>query len=162
MDVTTTVGSRIVRQSKRYITYQPGKSLLVFMTGVLHTAVNTGITARMGFFDNHADKTIDSGGNGIFVEYSGGNYYLVLRSYVTGSQVDTKILKSAWNLDKMDGSGPSSITMDFTKAQILAIDLEWLGVGRVRVGFVIGGSIYYVHEFLHANLYDQSISTYSL
>jgi hypothetical protein len=29
--------------------------------------------------------------------------------------------------------------------------LEWLGVGRVRVGFVINGLYYYAHEFDHAN-----------
>jgi hypothetical protein len=152
LDVTTTIGSRIVRQSKRYIPYQPGKSMLVFMTGVLHTAVNTGIIARMGLFDNHSDKSVDSGGNGIFLEYNGGSYYITKRSYVSGSQVDTQIAKASWNIDKFDGTGPSSITLDFTKAQILVIDLEWLGVGRVRVGFDIGGTIYYAHEFLHANL----------
>ncbi len=39
--------------------------------------------------------------------------------------------------------------MDAT--QIIIIDFEWLGVGRVRVGFVIDGLIYYCHYFNHAN-----------
>ena len=32
---------------------------------------------------------------------------------------------------------------------ILALDQEWLGVGRIRCGFVINGILYYVHQFLH-------------
>lgn len=42
--------------------------------------------------------------------------------------------------------------MDFTKAQFLLIDLEWLGIGRVRCGFVLDGTITYAHEFLQANV----------
>lgn len=158
MDVTTAQGSRIVRQSKRYVNYQPGKSHLVMVTGVLHTAVNTGITARMGYFDNHADKSVDSGGNGFFLEYSGGAYYLVRRSYVSGSQVDTKVARADWH-DPFDGTGPSGVTLDFTKAQILAIDLEWLGVGGVRVWFIVGRVPYLAHTFDHTNLLTTTYMT---
>jgi len=52
----------------------------------------------------------------------------------------------------MDGSGPSGITLDVSKAQILIIDMEWLGTGRVRIGFVINGEIHFVHEFQTANV----------
>jgi hypothetical protein len=56
----------------------------------------------------------------------------------------------------MDGSGnknnPSGVTLDLTKTHIVIIDYQWLGVGRVRVGFDIGGSILYVNEFPHANI----------
>jgi len=51
----------------------------------------------------------------------------------------------------MDGTGASGVTLDPTKSQIVAIDFEWLGVGRVRIGFVVDGAFIYVHEFLHAN-----------
>jgi hypothetical protein len=34
----------------------------------------------------------------------------------------------------------------------MIVDLEWLGVGRVRLGFVIDGKIYYCHELLNANV----------
>jgi hypothetical protein len=52
----------------------------------------------------------------------------------------------------MDGTGRSGITLDVTKTQIMIADLEWLGVGRVRLGFVIDGKIYYCHEILNANV----------
>lgn len=159
MDVTTTVGSRIVRQSKRYIQYQPGKSQKITLTGVLCTTTNSGITARIGIFDNHADKSVDSGGNGFFFEYSGGIVYVVQRSYVTGSQVDTKVAQADWNCDKLDGTGPSGVTLDHTKAQIFGFDLQWLGVGRVRLFIAIDGQCIKVHEFLHANLLSSVYTT---
>jgi hypothetical protein len=63
----------------------------------------------------------------------------------------------------MDGTGPSGITLDLTKAQILFTDLEWLGVGTVRIGFVINGIFYTCHKFHHANLIDSTyITTASL
>jgi hypothetical protein len=63
----------------------------------------------------------------------------------------------------MNGSGPSGITLDLTKAQILFIDLEWLGVGTVRMGFVVDGNFYVCHRFNHANLITSTyITTASL
>lgn len=82
---------------------------------------------------------------------NGGAPSFVRRTYVTGSAVDNEVAQASWNLDKMDGSGASGITLDLTKIQILFIDYEWLGVGRVRMGFVIDGKIYYAHEFNNAN-----------
>ncbi len=52
----------------------------------------------------------------------------------------------------MDGTGPSGITLDPTKAQILWMDFEWLGVGSVRCGFVINGVFILCHTFQNANL----------
>jgi len=56
-----------------------------------------------------------------------------------------------WNLDPLDGSGPSGLNLDVTKSQIMLMDLQFLGMGRVRVGFDIGGKVVYAHEFLNAN-----------
>jgi len=152
MAVTTTVGSRVVRQTKRYFNYQAGKSLLVMLTGVLVNATNTGVRSRIGFFDDASDKTVDSGGNGIFFEYSGGTVKIVKRSFISGSQVDTAISQGAWSeSDQLDGTGPSGITLDPTKAQIFWMDLEWLGVGTVRCGIVHNGEYITLHKFHHAN-----------
>lgn len=153
MSVTTSVGSRVVRQTKRYFNYQPGKSLLILMTGVLSEAVNSGITSRIGFFDNHADKSVDTGGNGVFFEYSGGALKIVKRSYTTGSQVDTAVAAAGWSEgDRLDGTGPSGVTFDPTKTQIFWIDFEWLGVGTVRAGIIYNGQYICLHKFHHANI----------
>lgn len=136
----TQASSSIAFQSKQYIRYQPGKSQLVLMT-FCGVAQDDNISRKIGVFDDR---------NGIFFEIS-DTLYVGIRSYVTGSAVDTKVAQTNWNLDTLDGTGDSGITLDVTKAQIILIDYEWLGVGRVRVGFVIDGIPVYCHEFLHAN-----------
>ena len=138
----STPDSDYIRQTYQRFNYQPGKSQLVLLTGRAGS-VPAGITKRMGLFDSR---------NGVFIEGSGGVVYAVIRSYVSGSAVDTKVAQLDWNIDKFDGTGPSGVILDVSKVQILLIDLEWLGVGRVRIGFVIDGIPYYAHEFNHANI----------
>lgn len=137
----TASGAKAVLQSKIYHRYQPGKSQLIMCTGAFGVAT-ADVRKRYGYFD--AD-------NGTFFEQTGTGVGAVLRSRTTGSIVDTRIEQADWNLDKLDGTGPSRITIDFEKAQIFLFDMEWLGVGRVRFGIVLGGSIIYVHEFSHIN-----------
>ena len=87
----------------------------------------------------------------------------VERSSVTGSVVETRAAKSNWNVDKLDGDGPSGLTLDITKAQIFWMDIEWLGLGTVRLGFVIDGVFIHCHSFHHANLISSTyITTASL
>jgi hypothetical protein len=130
-----------VRQSKSRAVYQAGKSLLVFQTFILAPA-QVNLRQRVGYFDPK---------NGIFLELAGTTLNVVRRSFVTGAAVDVPVAQAAWNLDTLNGSGASGITLDMTKPQILIVDLEWLGVGRVRIGFVINGIPVYCHQFLNAN-----------
>jgi len=140
-ELTVGNGDEVIKQSKQYFRYEPGKSQLVLCTFILDTPVS-GLTQRVGYFDAL---------NGIFLETSGTDINIVRRTSVTGSAVNNKVAQADWNIDPMDGTGPSGITLDIDVAQILIIDMEWLGVGRVRVGFVIDGKAYYVHEFLNSN-----------
>lgn len=141
MRVTGTSGSSVVRQTKRYFRYQPGKSQKITSTFVLG-AHATSVRRRVGYFDAR---------NGLFLEQSGGQHYFVRRTYTSGVVVDNPVAQSDWNIDKMDGTGVSGVTLDFSKSQILLIDLEWLGVGSVRLGFVVNGAVYYCHQMNHAN-----------
>ncbi len=88
---------------------------------------------------------------GVFAAGSGATVSINRRTSASGSVVDTSVAQASWNLDKFDGTGRSGITLDFTKTQILVIDAQWLGVGRVRVGFDVDGTLMYAHEFLNAN-----------
>lgn len=135
-----TAGTR-VRQTFRRFNYQPGKSQLILLTGVLGAGA-AGITKRCGLFD---------GSNGVFFQLSGTTLSVVIRSSVTGAPVDTVVPQASWNIDPMDGTGPSGLTLDTTKAQIFVADFQWLGVGTVRYGVSIGGVIYYVHAANHSN-----------
>lgn len=154
LTVTPTNGSRVVRQSRQYISYQPGKSKLILLSGVFETSGGiTGIRSRMGIFDDHNDKNVDSGGNGLFFELDGQTLYVVERSSSNGTgQTDIRVPQSRWNIDSLGASSlnPSKKKIsDFSKACLLAIDFEWLGVGFSRFGFVIDGVIHYVHKFSH-------------
>lgn len=134
------LGTR-VRQTFQRFNYQPAKSQLIFMTFADFVSTS-GITKRVGYFD---------ASNGLFLQSKNGAVSFVNRSGVTGTVVDNVIARNAWNLDYMDGNGKSGIRLDFSKAQILVIDFEWLGVGRVRFGFVVDGKIYYAHQILNTN-----------
>src|SRR6056297_3389277 len=130
-----------IRQTKQRFNYQPGKSTLVFMTFTFCDACS-GIINREGMYDNK---------NGLFLEQDNNILSFVRRTYTSGSTVDNKITQNNWNLDTLDGNGPSGYSLDLTKTNILVFDYEWLGVGRVRMGFVIDGKFIYCHEFLNAN-----------
>lgn len=143
LSVSATTAGKRTRQTFMRFNYQASKSQLIFITGILKASGGgTGIITRMGYFDDN---------NGLFLECNAGTINLVRRTYVTGAAVDNPIPQSSWNLDKMDGTGASKITLDFTKTQIFMTDFEWLGVGRVRFGFNVNGITYYVHELSAAN-----------
>lgn len=135
-----TAGKR-VRQSKRRLGYQAGKSQLVLLTAVFGAAA-AGITKRVGYFDDS---------NGLYFEQNSAGLAVGRRTFVTGVAADNLVVQASWNLDKMNGTGASGVTLDPTKSQVMVIDFEWLGVGRVRMGWVIAGRIIYCHEFLNAN-----------
>jgi hypothetical protein len=141
---SATAGTR-VRQTFRRFNYQPGKSHLITMTGILGSGAS-GITRRIGYFDSN---------NGLFFELNGTTMNVVVRTSTSGVPVDTRISQSSWNIDKLDGTGPSGVTLDTSKTQIFIIDFQWLGTGRIRFGLFIGSSIIYVHQIVNANTNTQ-------
>lgn len=145
MAVSTT-GDYAIRQTFMRFNYQPGKGQLIFLTGVLGEPVAS-TESRIGYFNTSTSAPYTADRDGIYFGQDGTDVYVAISK--TGTE--NKIVQSSWNLDPMDGTGPSGITADFDTAQIFVIDFEWLGVGRVRAGLVIDGIFYYVHEFNHAN-----------
>lgn len=151
--VNTTNGSEVLRETARVFSYQPGKSLLVLNTFVMAPA-QTNLRQRVGYFGTE---------NGIYLQLNNSTLSFVERSLVTGVVTESIVNQSAWNVDKMDGTGPSGAVLDITKAQILFMDIEWLGEGTVRLGFVIDGKFILCHRFNHANLITSTyITTASL
>ena len=142
VDMTASAsGSVAIRQTRQYLRYQPGKSQLILCTFVLD-AQKTGLTQRVGYFD--AD-------DGIFCQLKDDTLSIVLRTSTSGSPVDTVVAQEDWN-----GEGfLKQSDFDITKAQIFWVDLEWLGVGQVRTGFVIDGKFKIAHTFKNANNVDK-------
>jgi hypothetical protein len=151
--VTANSGSKVYRETKRCFSYQPGKSLLVLSTFVMNPA-KAGLRQRIGYYGS---------ANGVYLELDNETLSFVERSSVTGSLVEARIAQADWNGDKLDGTGESGLTLDITKAQIVWADIEWLGLGTVRLGFVINGTFILCHSFHHANFVTSTyITTASL
>jgi hypothetical protein len=142
-------GSKVYRETTKVFAYQPGKSLQIMSTFTFNQA-KTNLRQRVGYFG------VD---NGIYLELDDSTLYMVERSITSGSLSSNRIPQSQWNVDRLDGSGPSGIVLDITKAQILFADIEWLGLGTVRTGFVINGQFVPCHYFHHANLIDTTYIT---
>jgi hypothetical protein len=137
---STPTGGKSYMQSYEYLPYQPGKSQLVFITfnmieGIADTLKFAGLSDGVNGFEFQLNGTTKQ-----FVIYSGSG---------NGTQTTAQ---SSWNIDKLDGTGPSGLTLDISKTQILIIDFQALYVGRVRMGFDIDGKIIYAHEFKHSNI----------
>jgi len=144
MDITSAAGDSVIRQTKQRFNYQPGKSQLAFMT---FYAPQSGLsTKRIGLFDGTGVNYLTPN-NGIWLEIDGAISFNIAKNGITTETV----AQANWNVDTLDGNGYSGKTLDWDAPQILVIDYEWLGVGRVRVGFVIDGLVFYVHYFNHAN-----------
>lgn len=136
----TATGGKAYMQSYEYLPYQPGRSQLIFVTFNMVAQV-----ANVLKFAGYSD-----GVNGVEFQNNGTDNQFVV--YSASSLGNETVTQTNWNLDKLDGTGSSGITLDIGKTQILVIDIQALYVGRVRVGFDLGGTIVYAHEFLHANL----------
>ncbi len=121
--------SSAIRQTRQYHPYTGGSNNLGYFSFKCNPQL-AGLTQRIGLFDNT---------NGLFFEINDSTISFVIRS----SSVDSKTSIENWNL--------KIPALDFTKCQLLVIDYQWLGVGRVRFGFVVDGVLTYCHQVTHTN-----------
>lgn len=155
LEIGTANNDSIIRETLRTMPYQPGKSLLIMNTFVMG-APKANVIQRVGYFNSN---------NGIYLENDSGNNYIVLRSSVTGNLIETRVAQSDWSIDKFDGLGYSGqgtaeehkSGLDVSKSNLFWIDIEWLGVGDVRCGFLVDGILKTAHIFHNDN---RNSSTY--
>jgi hypothetical protein len=145
--IGTTAGCSVIRETTKVFSYQPGKSLQVMNTFAMNPP-KTNLRQRVGYYG--AD-------NGMYLELDGDTLYFVRRSLSLGTT--TRVAQEDWTIDKLDGTGVSGYTLDISKAQIMWMDIEWLGVGTVRLGFVIDGKFIHAHSFHHANIIESTYLT---
>ena len=138
----TTSGDNVLRRTRRRFPYQPGKGMLAIQS-FAGAPLQDGLIQEVGLFDDN---------NGIILRASGTTLQFVIRGKHSGSVTENVVNQDQWNMDKAEW-------LDFSKANIFTTDLEWLGAGRVRCGFIIDGEYYYCHEFLHANNIEQVYMT---
>ena len=143
LTVPTTSGASVIRQSNASFPYQPGKSTFCTFTGKFELKNN--VKSRLGYFNIR---------DGVFFEADDLGMFLVVRSNVTGTPIDTRIPQSQWNLDRFDGTGPSGITMDWNRNQFFILNFLWQGSGFVRWGFNVDGFVRWAHIMYSANVMD--------
>jgi hypothetical protein len=147
MNVGTTANAEVIRETTKVFSYQPGKSLLI-MNSVAFSQPKANLRQRAGYFGKS---------NGVYLENDGNTNYLVVRTNTSSTVTETRVAQSDWNVDKFDGTGYSTQygfernSLDVGKANIFWIDVEWLGVGDVRCGFVVDGKMLPAHVFHHEN-----------
>lgn len=141
LNIGTALGDKVTRESKNVFAYQPGKSLQVMQTFVMAPA-KAGLRQRVGYF---------SRANGIYLEQDGLTTNLVVRTSTSGSVEEIRVPRASWDRTTLMRDRDHDIELDMSAAQIFFIEIEWLGVGSVKCGFVIGGEFYTVHQFDHAN-----------
>jgi hypothetical protein len=149
MTVGTTANAEVIRETTKVFSYQPGKSLLIMSTFAMNTP-KANVRQRVGYYGAE---------NGIYLENDGTTNYFVLRSNTSGTITEERVAQSNWNVDKFNGTGYSSQSggaehtggLDVSKTNILWTDVEWLGVGDVRCGFVVDGKMIPAHIFHNDN-----------
>lgn len=138
LTVTASSGSTARIRTHSFFRYQAGKAQVIKMTCYHADTGQANQVRRWGYFDDN---------DGLFFALSGTTLQIVRRTSTSGSPVDNVVAQSAWNVDKLDGTGDSGVTLDITKGNIYEIHFQWLGVGTVNM--YVNGIL--VHEMLHAN-----------
>lgn len=130
LSVTAGQGGSIVHQTKKYHYYMPGKSHLIYASFVMYDP-SPGVTKRIGYFDDN---------DGIFVQQDGDG---TLSLNIRDADSELRQFKSdVWD---------KSFDLDLNKTQLLFFDFQWLGVGRVRFGFVSGDEYIVYHTVYNSN-----------
>jgi len=157
MTLTSANADSVVRQTKQYAPYQTGRSQFVLISAVMG-ALKANVRQRIGYFD---------ASNGFFFQQDGTNLSVVRRTFTSGAAVDNAVNQSSWNLDKLDGTGSSGVTITTADIQTFIIDFAGFG-GSIRMGVLFTDSSgatrpVYCHQFIIPNtLTLVSASTASL
>jgi hypothetical protein len=86
----------------------------------------------------------------VFPEYRGQS---ITSGGIVSKVVDYKVNQEDWNIDTMDGNGPSGVTLNLSKMQMFYVDYAWYGAGAIRFGFKDErGEVIYCHRMTHANV----------
>lgn len=67
--------------------------------------------------------------------------------------IDSRVPQSSWNMDRMDGTGPSGLNLDIHRMQMFYMDYSWYGAGFIRWGFRgADGAVSYCHKMVNNNV----------
>jgi hypothetical protein len=139
--VSATNGSNVISQSDSAF-----PTFFARQLEIGNYVVIRGQSYRIVDIDSDTSMTISPSYRGATTNYA-----------VVSKTVDIKWAQSEWNLDKMDGTGPSGYNLDLTKMQMFYIDYTWYGAGYIRWGLRgVQGDITYVHKIANNNVNNEA------
>ena len=128
-----------VLTSEDVLEYFPGIGALARFTALYTTGV-VGNTQFVG---------IGTALNGLFIGFNGVDFCINRRA----SGTNNITTQANFNVDKLDGTGPSTMTLDPTKGNVYQISYQWLGFGQITfsVEDPLGGRFTVFHAIRYAN-----------
>ena len=137
-------------QAYNHVRYAPGISTLMRFTFNFNSPI-TNCRKRVGLFTDQGTYP-STAGDGLYLEQD-GEAVSVVRRYMTtgGAGAEERVLQGNWNKDKLNGTGASGVTLDWTLTQHLVVEFQWLGVGTIRFGFETNQGIIWAHEMISVN-----------
>ena len=142
LEVGSAVGDEIIRQTRNVIQYVPGRPNDVTFAIRLNT-FETGVRKRFGLFDEL---------NGTYFEKGVDDYYVVIRRNTPDGIVERRVARPDWNVDRMDGTGPSELVLDEDAIQMFTLEYEWYGAGVVEYKLIFDNTSYTLHRFNSGNI----------
>jgi hypothetical protein len=134
----------VIRQGKTHPIYQPGKSQL-FQASFSNFQLETNIIKRVGAFTTITGSPYNSVFDGYFLESNGVTNEISFQIWRSGTTVYTAAT-TTWNSNEFDPIG-----LDWSNTNLMSVDYQWLGVGRMRFGLDLAGILIYFTEHNCAN-----------
>jgi hypothetical protein len=134
----------VIRQTKTHPIYQPGKSQL-FEASFSNFQIEPNVIKRVGGFQSTTGSPYNSVFDGFFLESNGVTSAVTFNIYLSGS-CTYSATTTLWHSSQFD---PNNI--DWSKSNLMTVDYQWLGVGRMRFGMVLSGQTFYFLDYTAAN-----------
>jgi hypothetical protein len=136
--VSATQGSPTITGTETRFSEQLNPGDKIAIRGLTYTVQSITSNTELYVFPEYRGQSIASGG-------------------IVSKIVDFKVPQSAWNIDKLDGTGPSGVNVDLSKMQMFYLDYAWYGAGAIRFGFKDErGEVVYCHRMTHANVKSEA------
>lgn len=134
----------VIRQGKTHPIYQPGKSQL-FQASFSNFQLETNVIKRVGAFTSITVSPYNSVFDGYFLESNGVTNEISFQIWRSGTTIYTAST-TTWNSNEFD-----PINLDWSNTNLMSVDYQWLGVGRMRFGLDLAGILIYFTEHNCAN-----------
>ena len=136
---TSSNNDLVIRQTKTHPIYQPGKSQL-FEGSFSNFQLETNIIKRVGCFTSTTASTYNSVFDGFFLESDGTSNTISFQIWRSGTTIFSAST-TTWETNEFD-----PINLNWSNTQLMTVDYQWLGVGRLRFGLALSGQTFYFTE----------------